>query len=180
MRPFHRRFGKYTGWLEPAEASLIADLVDQVRQLLAGRRTETPVDPLAALTGMTLGPSTPPTDPAVARLLPDFHAEDAELSSGLRVLHEPELIAAKDAAAVALLDSLPRGGGQVRLDEEAASNWVAALNDVRLALGVRLEITDDDALPPGVDDPDSAEAAMYATYRWLSAVQDSLVTALMD
>jgi len=41
VRPFHRRFGKYTGWLEPAEASLIADLVDQVRQLLAGRRTET-------------------------------------------------------------------------------------------------------------------------------------------
>ena len=33
---------------EPAEASLIADLVDQVRQLLAGRRTETPADPLAA------------------------------------------------------------------------------------------------------------------------------------
>ena len=45
---------------------------------------------------------------------------------------------------------------------------------------MRLEITEDDAPPPGVDDPESAEAAMYATYRWLSAVQDSLVTALMD
>ena len=180
MRPFHRRFGRYTGWLEPAEASLIADLVDQVRQLLANRRTESPVDPLAALTGMTLGPSTRPEDPAVARLLPDFHADDAELSAGLRVLHEPDLIAAKDAAAVALLDSLPRGGGQVRLDEEAANCWISALNDVRLALGVRLEITQDDALPPGAEDPDSPEAAMYNTYRWLSAVQDSLVTALLD
>ena len=180
MRPFHRRFGKYTGWLEPAEASLIADLVDQVRQLLAGRRTETPVDPLAALTGMTLGPSTPPTDPAVARLLPDFHAEDAELSSGLRVLHEPDLIAAKDAAAVTLLDSLPRGGGPVRLDDDAAAAWMAALNDVRLALGVRLEISEDDTPPPGVDVADSPQAAMYATYRWLSAVQDSLVSAMLD
>lgn len=180
MRPFRRRFGRYVGWLEPAEASLIADLVDQVRQLLAGRRTETPVDPLSALTGMTLGPSTPPTDPAVARLLPDFHAQDAELSAGLRVLHEPELIAAKDAAAVALLDSLPRGGGQVRLDDDAASAWIAALNDVRLALGVRLEITQDDELPPGADNPDSPEGAMFATYRWLSAVQDSLVTALLE
>jgi len=180
VRPFHRRFGRYTAWLEPAEASLIADLVDQVRQLLAARRTETPADPLAAITGMTLGPSTPPIDPAVARLLPDFHADDAELSAGLRVLHEPELIAAKDAAAVALLDSLPRGGGQVRLDEEAAGSWIAALNDVRLALGVRLEITDEDAPPPGADDPESAEAAMFHTYRWLSAVQDSLVTALLD
>src|SRR6476661_11140528 len=180
MRPFHRRFGKYSASFEPAEASLIADLVDQVRQLLADRRAQAPVDPLAQLTGMTMGPDSKPADPAVARLLPDFHADDAELSAGLRVLHEPDLIAAKDAAAVALLDSLPRGGGQVRLDEEAASSWIAALNDVRLALGVRLEITDDDALPPGVDDPESAEAAMYATYRWLSAVQDSLVTALME
>jgi Domain of unknown function (DUF2017) len=180
VRPFHRRLGRYTAWLEPAEATLIADLVDQVRQLLAARRTETPPDPLAELTGMTLGPSTPPSDPAVARLLPDFHAEDTELSAGLRVLHEPELIAAKDAAAVALLDSLPRGGGQVRLDEDTANCWIAALNDVRLALGVRLEITSDDAPPPGVDDPESAEAAMFHTYRWLSAVQDSLVTALLD
>jgi len=180
VRPFHRRFGRYTAWLEPAEASLIADLVDQVRQLLADRRSETPVDPLAELTGMTLGPATRPADAAVARLLPDFHAEDAELSAGLRVLHEPELIAAKDAAAVALLDSLPRGGGQVRLDEDAAGNWIAALNDVRLALGVRLAITDDDTPSPGIDDPDGAEAAMFHTYRWLSAVQDSLVTALLD
>ena len=180
MRPFHRRFGRYSASLEPAEASLIADLVDQVRQLLAGRRAEAPSDPLAQLTGMTLGPDSKPTDPAVARLLPDFHAEDAQLSSGLRVLHEPELIAAKDAAAVKLLDSLPRGGGPVRLDDDAAQAWIAALNDVRLALGVRLEITEDDTPPPGVDDTEGPQAAMYATYRWLSAVQDSLVSAMLD
>jgi len=180
MRPFHRRFGKYSASFEPAEASLIADLVDQVRQLLADRRAQAPVDPLAQLTGMTMGPDSKPADPAVARLLPDFHAEDAQLSSGLRVLHEPELIAAKDAAAVRLLDSLPRGGGPVRLDDEDAAAWMAALNDVRLALGVRLEITEDDTPPPGVDDPDSPQAAMYATYRWLSAVQDSLVSAMLD
>ncbi len=180
MRPFHRRFGRYSASFEPAEASLIADLVDQVRQLLADRRAEVPADPLAQLTGMTMGPATKPADPAVARLLPDFHADDAQLSSGLRVLHEPELIAAKDAAAVALLDSLPRGGGPVRLDEPAATAWMAALNDVRLALGVRLEITEDDTPPPGVDVPDSPQAGMYATYRWLSAVQDSLVSAMLD
>jgi hypothetical protein len=180
VRPFHRRFGRYSGSFEPAEASLIADLVDQVRQLLAGRRAEVPSDPLAQLTGMTVGVASPPADPAVARLLPDFHAEDTDLSAGLRVLHEPELIAAKDAAAVTLLDSLPRGGGPVRLDEDAAGAWIAALNDVRLALGVRLEISEDDTPPRGVDDPASPQAAMYATYRWLSAVQDSLVSAMLE
>ena len=34
--------------------------------------------------------------------------------------------------------------------------------------------------PPGVEDPESPQAAMFHTYRWLSAVQDSLVTALLD
>jgi hypothetical protein len=157
VRPFHRRFGKYTASFEPAEASLIADLVDQVRQLLADRRAQAPVDPLAQLTGMTMGPDSKPADPAVARLLPDFHAQDAQLSSGLRVLHEPDLIA-----------------------DGAAAAWMAALNDVRLALGVRLEISEDDTPPPGVDVADSPQAAMYATYRWLSAVQDSLVSAMLD
>ncbi len=184
MIPFHRRFGKYAATFESTEARLIADLVDQVRHLLAERRAETPADPLAALTGMTVGPPTPPEDPAVARLLPDFHAEDHELSSGLRVLHEPEVIAMKDAAAVRLLDTLPRGGGTVRLDQESAEAWMRALNDVRLALGVRLEITEDDMERPPLDDDtdpsDDPIAAMFATYRWLSAVQDSLVTAMMD
>ena len=103
---------------EPAEASLIADLVDQVRQLLADPSRRDPGRPVGRAHRHDGRPGDPPDDPAVARLLPDFHAEDAELSAGLRVLHEPDLIAAKDAAAVALLDSLPRGGGTVRLDED--------------------------------------------------------------
>lgn len=160
---------------------MIADLVDQVRQLLAARRSEQPADPLVKLTGMNVGQSTPPQDPALARLLPDLHATDAELAGGLRVLYEPDLIAAKDADAIVLLDSLPRGGGTVRLDEPTAQAWIRALNDVRLAMGVRLEIVADDEEPPAVtEDPDGPTAGMYATYRWLSAVQDSLVSALMD
>ena len=180
MRLFVKRFGRYTGAFEPEEATLIADLVDQVRQMLAGRRSETPADPLARMTGMVLGPSTRPADPALARLLPDFHASDTELSAGLRMLREPELIALKDESAVAMLDSLPRGGGSVHLDGAAAQAWVATLNDIRLALGVRLEITDDDFEMPADADPEGMEMAIYATYRWLSAVQDSLVSALMD
>lgn len=184
MQGFRRRFGRITATLEPVEASLIADLVDQVRELLAGRRNTRPDDPLAALTGMTIGPATRPEDPALARLLPDFHADDADLSSGLRQLREPELIAAKDSAAVVLLDSLPRGGGTVRLDDEQATAWMTALNDVRLAMAERLQITSDDAtdLPPSAvqADPDGSAAGMWASYRWLSAVLDSLVMAAMN
>ena len=99
----------------------------------------------------------------------------------MRMLHEPDLIAAKDAAAVALLDSLPLGGGTLRLSPETAAQWLSALNDVRLALGVRLGIVEDDVAP----ELDRAELQgsgqmMFDVYRWLSAVQDSLVTAMLD
>ncbi len=164
MRLFSKRFGRYVAVFEPAEATLLSDLVDQVRQMLAGRRAESSVDPLAKVTGMALAPGTPPDDPALARLLPDFHAADTELSAGLRMLR----------------DSLPRGGGTVHLDGEVATAWIRALNDVRLALGVRLGITDDEfELPTGID-PEGVQSAIFATYRWLSAVQDSLVTVLLD
>ncbi|WP_029135468.1 DUF2017 domain-containing protein [Nakamurella lactea] len=180
MHGFRRRFAKVTATLEPMEATLIADLVDQVRQLLAQRRQDRPQDPLAQLTGITVGPADTPDDPALARLLPDFHAEDAELSAGLRQLREPELIEAKDTAARTLLDTLPPGGGTVRLDEAQANAWMTALNDVRLAMAERLQITDDDEPAAVRADPDGPAAAMYATYRWLSAVLDSLVAATMD
>src|SRR4051794_24548738 len=180
MRLFRKRFGRYTAVFEPEEATLIADLVDQVRQMLADRRAEASADPLVTMTGMVLGPAKPPADPALARLLPDFHASDPELASGIRMLREPDLIAMKDASAVRLLDSLPRGGGSVHLDAAAAQAWSSTLNDVRLALGVRLDITDDDYEPPADTDPESMEMAIFATYRWLSAVQDSLVNALLE
>jgi hypothetical protein len=180
MRLFRYRRGRYVATFSDVEARVLADLADQVRTMLAARRTERPVDPLAALTGMTLGPSTAPEDPAIARLLPDYHHDDADLSAALRILYEPALIASKDAAAVVMLDSMPRGGGTVRLEEGTAQAWLQALNDIRLALGVRLDISQDDEDPPAASaPPDSPEFAMYATYRWLSVVQESLVDALM-
>ncbi len=181
MRPFSRHRGFYVASIEPVEVRLLTDLVGQVRTLLADRRAEAPSDPLAALTGMTMGPADAPTDPAVARLLPDFHRDDADFSSGLRMLHEREVIAAKDDAAATLLRTLPEEGGPFRLDEPQARSWLVALNDIRLAFGVRIGITDDIEEPPAASaDPDSAEFAMYETYRWLSAVQESLVMLMLD
>ena len=181
MKAFKRSRGKYVADFEAAEVAILADLVDQVRSLLADRRAETPIDPLAELTGLHPGPAAAPDDPALARLLPDFSRDDPVLAAGLRQLREPELLAAKDSAAVAVLDSLPPGGGQVHLDAATAQMWAAALTDVRLAMGTRLEITTDDEEPAAaLADPEGPVAAMFSIYRWLAYVQDSLVMALMD
>lgn len=180
MHRFKKRFGRLTGQLSSVEASVLGDLVDQVRSLLAERRAEHSVDPLADLTGMAMGSAEAPQDAAVRRLLPDFHASDADLAAGLRQLHEPALIAAKDTAAVTLLDSLPRGGGTVRLDEQQAVAWMTALNDVRLAIAERIGLNDDDEEPAALADGDEAVHTMWHTYQWLTMVLDSLVVASME
>jgi hypothetical protein len=158
--------------LEPQEAVVLRGLVSEVRQMLAGRSSENPADELAVLTGIRTGPSTRPDDRVLARLLPDFTTEDPDLAAGLRSLHEPELIEAKDAAASVLLETLPETGGRVELTTEQADAWLAALNDVRLALGTALDVSEDmpDELP--ADDP---RAAHIGVYHWLTFVQDALV-----
>jgi hypothetical protein len=162
--------------LEPQEAALLRGLVTEVREILAGRSADNPADELAVLTGMRTGPSTKPVDRVLARLLPDFSADDPDLAAGLRSLHEPALIEAKDAAAALVLETLPENGGRIELDPDQADVWLTALNDVRLALGTALDVSEDmpDELPEG-----DVRAAHLGVYHWLTFVQDELVQARM-
>ena len=124
-------------------------------------------------------------DPTLRRLLPDFHRQDKDdsatdtsdnLNAALRSLHEPEIIDAKRVAAQQLLDTVPDNGGRFELTEEGANAWVAAVNDLRLALGVMLEIG-----PGGPDrlPADSPLAAHFDVYQWLTVLQEYLVVVLM-
>jgi hypothetical protein len=58
--------------------------------------------------------------------------------------------------------------------------WLQAVNDVRLVLGTRLDITED--WPDARDDlaADDPHAALYDFYDWLTMLQDRLVVAAMD
>jgi uncharacterized protein DUF2017 len=168
---------RLAGTFDPQEAAVLRGLVEEVRQMLAGRSADNPADELAVLTGMRTGPSTRPDDRVLARLLPDFSTDDPDLSAGMRSLHEPELIEAKDAAAALVLDTLPDDGGRVELTTGQADAWLAALNDVRLALGTALDVSEDMPEDLPVDDP---RAAHLGVYHWLTYVQDSLVQTRMQ
>jgi hypothetical protein len=172
---WRRRGGLLVAHLSEREAGLLRGMVGQVREMLEARVAALPRDELAELTGITAGPTTPPADRVLARLLPDFHREDATLSGGLRALHEPELLAVKDGVAAVVLETCPARGGRIRLTDEQAQAWLSALNDVRLALGTVLEVTEDmpDELP--ADDP---RAPHLVVYHWLTWVQESLIQAL--
>ena len=64
-----------------------------------------------------------------------------------------------------------------RLDREPAGAWLRSSNDLRLAMGTRLEITDDTEPPDEIVDEQDQQLAVYY---WLTALQGSLVDALVD
>ncbi|MEU6699523.1 DUF2017 domain-containing protein [Pseudonocardia sp. NPDC046786] len=163
---------RYTSGFSGEEAAVLRGLFQEVRQMLAGRAALAPTDELAELTGIRTGPTTRPTDRVLARLLPDFTTEDSDLAGGMRSLHEPALIEAKDAAAGTVLDTLPEAGGRIELTAGQADAWLAALNDVRLALGTALDVSED--MPEQLPD-DDPRAQHLGVYHWLTYVQDSLV-----
>jgi hypothetical protein len=166
------------------EAAVVRGLVSQIQDMLVGRAEEAPQDELAELTGIRTGPSTAPDDPILGRLLPDFHRLDPDApdpgdvnsAAALRSIHEPELLDLKTGVAGVVLDTCSPEGGEVRLHVEQAEAWLAALNDVRLALGTALDVSEDmpDELPP--DDPRSPHLGVY---HWLTWVQETLVEAVM-
>src|SRR2546430_2713915 len=92
-------------------------------------------------------------DPVVERLFPDVYADDAEQAAEFRRYTEGDLKTAKIDQAAAILAALPGSGGAVvRLDGEAAEAWLRALNDVRPALGIRLDVRDATDLLEGLDE----------------------------
>ena len=199
MEPFRpTRGGGVRAWLAAPEASLLRSLVGQVLTLIApdGSDPEHPASPswndIAALEALldAPGPATPrgpgepqelpktPDDPVLARLLPDGYRDDPEAAGEFRKYTEPGLRSAKQQAALQLLDTLPDAGGRIQLTPEQAQAWLKALNDVRLALGIRLDVTEDFERQWAKLKQDDPQWAAYEVYAWLGAVQESLVQAL--
>ena len=115
-----------------------------------------------------------PDDPVRRRLYPAGY-DDREAAAEFRALTESSLTRERTdrisrcTADLALDDDLS-------LDDEAGQRWIQVLNDLRLALGTRLEITEDDDLAVVEGEPSDPRRAIY---QWLTVVQDSLVRALM-
>jgi hypothetical protein len=177
--------------LDEVEIAILRSLAVQLLELIGpGDEPAEGEDPLAAL--FAEGPSQPPTDPALARLFPEAYGnEDSELraaSAEFRRFTENDLRTRKrnDALTVVrTLDALSvtEGGDAVlELTGDECRNWLGALNDLRLTIGTRLEVSDEDEgeagslyrLPDG--DP---RKPMVMAYLWLGALQETLVETLM-
>ena len=186
MRFTRGRHGAVTAVLSDVEASVLASAVRQLSQLL-GEAGAVDDDPLAAMVGLPVGEVRRPDDPAVARLFPDAYRPDAgdgadldvEQAAGeFRRYTEGDLRAGKRAQAAAVLEglsSVPQGG-RLRLDRPGADAWLGTLNDLRLVLGTRLDVTEQTYDLPPPDDEEQAHALQV--YGWLGWLQESLLDCL--
>lgn len=174
---------RFVSTLDPHEVALLKNMATSVQEMLDDRQSGAPSDPLEALTGIRTGNPQPPQDGTMRRLLPDFvkeqradRGDDVAANGALRSLHEPQIIDAKIAAAQRLIDTLPVGGGPIELSEEDANAWIAAVNDIRLALGTILGVGPEgpERLPAG-----HPMTAHFEVYQWLTVLQEYLVLGLM-
>jgi uncharacterized protein DUF2017 len=159
------------------EAAIIRELVGQVVELVAADMPTAGTDDLAALMGIS-DSAEEPDDPVLARLLPDGYRDDPDAAREFRRFTESGLRSAKVESAQMLLETLPAGGGRIRLSADQAEAWLRSLNDVRLAMGVRLGVTEDFHELIADIGPDDARYGYAHIYDWLSILQASLVEAL--
>jgi hypothetical protein len=173
--------GGAAAFFEEAQAGVIRYLVSQIAELVSADSTAADAaidsDDIETQLGLSSHAQLP-DDPVLARLLPDGYADDPAASAEFRRYTEETLRSDKIASAQAVLSSLPPGGGQVRLSEPECQQWLKALNDVRLALSVRLGITEDNEDMSERLSADDPLAAYVWIYQWLAYLQQSLVEAL--
>jgi hypothetical protein len=180
--------------LDEVEIAILRSLAVQLMELVGpGDQPVEGEDPLASL--FAEGPSEPPADPALARLFPDAYGgpeakpddeESRAFSAEFRRYTENDLRARKRDDALAViraLDSLSAAGEDgavLELTPEESPRWLGALNDLRLAIGTRLEVTDEDDGGELYRLPDSdPRKPMVLAYLWLGGLQESLLETLI-
>ena len=156
MRPARRvrrtRHGDFEVRLPEAERELLTTLVRALR---------------AALDGDVRA------EPTLRRLFPPAYAHpaDEEAETQYQAMVHDELLASRRAS----LDVLEATASRDRLDEPELLAWLTALNQLRLVLGTRLDVSeDDDQLP----DPDDPAAALHDVYHYLGVLLEAVIDAL--
>jgi hypothetical protein len=150
-RVVRTRRGTYELRLPTPEQELLAHLVDRLRELLL----------------------LSTDDPAVRRLFPTAYHDDPDRDREYQQLVRDELLERR-LAALALVEET---AALAELTEEQLSAWLTALNDLRLVLGTRLDVSEDEEPVLDEDDPDAPASAVYS---YLGFLLSDVVDALTD
>lgn len=177
------------------EAQVLINLLEQLLELLGEPLIAEP-DPLFNLLGIT-GNETPPDDPVLRRLLPSAY-EDEKEAAEFRRYTEHGLREKKRANAHLIYEALTpseeewtadqpldRSTIEIKLKAEDVGSWLTSLNDLRLALAVRLGIGEKlngegsqvNARYELATESDPMKA-VYAVYSWIGWLQQSLLEVI--
>jgi hypothetical protein len=177
---FHRHGDNaFVAEFSESEREVLINLVEQIIELL-GERTDNHVDdPLAAMVGITTHDS-PPEDEVLLRLLPNAYADQVDAAE-FRRYTESTLRAKKYGHSMSMRITLKSAiDGIIEVNHDGANDWLGAMNDIRLALGVRLKVEQTSHEELELLAPDDPMRGVYAVYSWLGWLQESLIVALMD
>lgn len=112
-------------------------------------------------------------DPALARLFPPAYGGDhAAMEAEYQRFMRDDL----EASHRRSLGVLAETADADELDEEQMNEWMSALNQIRLVVGTRLDISEEMAAQ-AIDD-DDPDAHLLALYHYLSWLQEQVVEAL--
>ena len=186
--------------LSSQEARVLINLTEQIIELLSEEDGGTHLsdnysaDELMRMVGISTN-DAPPIDSVLLRLLPNAY-KDNEKSAEFRRYTEHGLRETKRANALMIREALlpqdedwdndsPLDVAQITcvIETEVAMSWLSGLNDIRLALAVRLDIRNErDAKPQHEKYELMVESdpmkAVYAVYSWLGWLQESLLKLL--
>ncbi len=157
--------------MEEIEVRILQDLATQLLNLTTPKALDSDADPLAHMVGIDTH-ATKPTDPVLSRLYPDAYPDDPEASLEFRRFTERSLRDASTERAQRVLE-LMSIGPELELNNVQWKDMVGFLNDLRLALGTRLEITDSiESQELKDNDP---RAALFDLYGWLTWMQEMII-----
>jgi hypothetical protein len=135
------------------------------------RLSDDEVEVLAHVTGQLREALTADSDaPVLRRLFPPAYVDDEEKEAGFKALARDELLEARLAA----LDDVDAALADPRLDAERAGSFMRSCNALRLVLGTRLDVSEDDHRV----DPDDPDAPVWALYYFLSSLVGEMVEVL--
>jgi hypothetical protein len=134
---------------EQEEAELLALLARQLEQFVDDRAEQ--------------------ADPLVKRLFPEAYRDDPDAAAEFRRYTRDALRSYKADGAQGVATALTVAS-RVELDRLEADRWARTLTDIRLMVGTRLGLADDESEVP--------DGLVGDIYHWLTELQGGIVAAL--
>lgn len=168
---FHKTdAGRFVAAFDEQERELLRHLAQDLQEFVGPEQQATDPFSIGILESASIS-----EDPALARLFPDAYDLDTEAAEDFRRFTEIELREAKASHLKVIADTIESSGDKTVLNEAQARSWMIGLNDLRLVIGTRLHLDDDEE--PDME-PEYVEQ-LTAIYQWLTWLQESVVGSLM-